>query len=80
MIYDYTDCLIDTLRHRVDELEAAIRTHRDYRGHNRCFLDDYELYQVLGDPINLADFVLPPEAEFLACCYDYYRQRQPEIP
>lgn len=34
---------------RVQELEAAIRKHRDYRGDDRCWLDDEELYRVLPE-------------------------------
>ena len=33
----------------VDRLRAAIRTHRDYRGNDRCYLDDRELYAVLPE-------------------------------
>jgi hypothetical protein len=33
----------------VERLRAAIRKHRDYRGDNRCHLDDGELYAVLPE-------------------------------
>lgn len=36
---------------KLQELRDAVRKHRDERGHNRCWLDDKELYQALGDPI-----------------------------
>lgn len=42
---------------RIAELEAAIRKHRDYRGDNRCWLDDEELYSVLPEGYT------PPERE-----------------
>jgi HAMP domain-containing protein len=32
-------------------LEDAIREHRDQRGDDRCWLDDYKLYEALGEPI-----------------------------
>lgn len=34
---------------RAQELEAAIRKHRDYRGDDRCWLDDEDLYRVLPE-------------------------------
>src|SRR5690242_21828128 len=39
------------LQHRIAELEAAIRAHRDRRADDRCWLDDLELYAVLGDNV-----------------------------
>jgi hypothetical protein len=33
----------------VDRLRAAIRKHRDYRGDDRCWQDDEELYAVLPE-------------------------------
>lgn len=38
-----------TIWDRIAELEAAIRKHRDYRGDDRCWRDDVELYAVLRD-------------------------------
>lgn len=35
----------------VERLKAAIRKHRDQRGDDRCYLDDYELYAAIGEPI-----------------------------
>lgn len=34
---------------RIEELEAAIRNHRDQRGDDRCWLDDEGLYLVLSE-------------------------------
>jgi hypothetical protein len=34
---------------RIDQLEAAIRKHRDQRGDDRCWLDDEELYKTLPE-------------------------------
>lgn len=39
----------DKLERRVQELEAAIRSHRDQRGDDRCWLDDEKLYKVLPE-------------------------------
>lgn len=41
----------EQLRAEVERLRAAIRKHRDEKGDNRCWLDDYELYAALGEPI-----------------------------
>ncbi len=34
---------------RINELEAAIRKHRDMRGDDKCFQDDAELYGILTE-------------------------------
>lgn len=39
----------DTLKSRIAELEAAIRSHRDQRGDDRCWMDDETLYTVLPE-------------------------------
>lgn len=52
------------------ELDSAIRTHRDARGHARCYLDDRALYAVLGDGVEV-DLALPPHDEMMAQCARY---------
>ena len=59
---------------RIPELEAAIRKHRDQRGDDRCWLDDMELYAVLGDA--RVDLTLPPKDEFLGHCARFWECRQ----
>lgn len=49
---------------------TAIRKHRDSKGHERCWLNDLELYQTLHEPIPEPD--LPPRCEFIANCEAYY--------
>lgn len=49
--------IIAGLRRRVAELEAAIRTHRDQRGDDRCWMDDETLYRVLPEGYS------PPERD-----------------
>jgi hypothetical protein len=60
-----------------DEARAAVQTHYDQRGDDRCHLDDLKLYRdVLGiepDPYVTA---LPPEADMMESCRRYVRQRQ----
>lgn len=51
---------------RISELEAAIRTHRDERGDDRCWMDDATLYAVL--PETVAPGELPPPEEMLENC------------
>jgi hypothetical protein len=57
-----------------ERLRAAIRKHRDQHGDDRCWLDDQELYKVLGDQ-NEPDNSMPPKEQFLANCSRYYDRR-----
>ena len=63
---------------RISKLETAIRTHRDQRGDDRCWLDDAALYAVLDDGVDpySVDATLPPRKEFLESCSRYWGQRQ----
>ena len=63
-----------TDRERVVLLEDAIRRHRDQRGDDRCWLDDAELYSVLGE--GQPDTTLPPQEEFLSNCARFFECRQ----
>jgi len=57
---------------RVGALEASILKHRDQRGDDRCWLDDLELYKLVG---GTADNSLPPKEKFLANCARFYEAR-----
>jgi hypothetical protein len=59
------------LEQRVELLETAIRTHRDKRGHELCWLNDRELWAVLGEAPP-TDFKIPPREEFLGECAEYH--------
>lgn len=63
------------LEGRVAELETAIRTHRDQRDDDRCWLDDAALYAVLPDT-KAVDTLLPPHDEFMQSCSRFWMQRQ----
>jgi hypothetical protein len=63
---------------RIDELEAAIRKHRDERGDDRCWLDDVDLYTILGDTTQ-PEFKLPERAEFLGNCARFWECRQRHV-
>lgn len=58
----------------INQLEAAIRKHRDQRGDDRCWLDDLELYAVLDDGV-VPDNSLPCKEKFLNNCSRYYDNR-----
>ncbi len=62
----------------INELEKtrnAIRKHRDEKGHDRCWLDDQELYKILPETTE-ADFTLPCKTEFLTECEKYWNNRK----
>lgn len=63
-----------SLRSENERLTAAIRKHRDQKADDRCWLDDDELYAVLGE--DEPETTLPPECEFLESCRRFWRQRQ----
>jgi len=66
-------------RARIEFLEAAIRKHRDARGHARCWENDLELYSALGEaqPVSPG---LPPREEFLQHCALYYEEQSRRLP
>jgi hypothetical protein len=57
-----------------DNLVNAIRKHRDQRGDDRCWLDDEELYTVLGEP--QPNTRLVPKEQFLSNCSRFWEHRQ----
>jgi hypothetical protein len=62
------------LERRVEELEAAIRQHRDQKGDDRCWFDDQELYAVLKDG-NLGDNTVGDKEAMLKNCQRYVTHR-----
>lgn len=68
--------LIEDLEKEVNQLQSAIRRHRDEKGHDRCWLDDQELYKVLPEGLSGVDQQLPSEEEFLGNCKNYFDHRQ----
>jgi len=66
------------LRDRINELENAIRKHRDQKGDDRCWLDDIELYKILPEGLSDSDQRLHCPEEMLENCKKYIASRQPE--
>ena len=58
------------------KLKTAIRKHSDQRGDDRCWLDDIELYDALGEESAGVNMTLPPKCEFLKSCERFWEQRQ----
>lgn len=48
---------ITFLMDELDKVRAAVRKHRDFRGDDRCWMDDEELYSVLPEGF------VPPERD-----------------
>lgn len=59
---------------RIQELEDAIRKHRDQKGDDRCWMDDQELYAVLNDG-NLGDNTVGDQEKMLKNCQRYVQLR-----
>ncbi len=76
MNLEITNLSRNELLNRIKELETAIRLHRDERGHDRCWLDDSRLYDILADTPSIACITLPPRDQFLANCSRYWKCRQ----
>lgn len=60
----------EELEHEVDRLRAAIRKHRDQRLDDRCWMDDFELYEVLPEGIDpsYVDIRLLPKEVMMRNC------------
>jgi hypothetical protein len=63
---------LDKYSARILELERAIAQHRDQKCDDRCWLDDEELYKVIGGGGNNS---LPCREEFIKNCQRYFDSR-----
>ena len=63
------------LEQRVKELEDAIRKHRDQKYDDRCWMDDLELYKVLGEEIPVGQNQLDSPCEMMANCVKFISSR-----
>lgn len=63
--------MITQAAERIEHLEAAIRTHRDARGDDRCWRDDEDLYKVLPEgytpPVRDTSVELDLCRQYIAC-------------
>ena len=70
----------EKLIEEVLRLRNAIRTHRDQEGHDRCWLDDGDLYCILPEGLRGSQ-ELPSLSEWKKKCAEYCEQywslRQP---
>lgn len=62
-------------KEKYEALLFAIRKHRDQKGDDRCWMDDYELYQALPEGINGADLRLCELQIMIECCKKYIASR-----
>lgn len=58
----------------IERLKNAIRNHRDQKGDDRCWMDDQELYAVLGDG-NLGDNTIGDPKKMLRNCEKFIAVR-----
>jgi len=66
---------LNKARGRIEELESAIRKHRDQTDHNMCWENDQELWAVLNDSVVL-DHTPPDWDEFMIKCVEYRKSRE----
>ena len=66
-----TEWLID----KIEELEDAIKNHREQTGHNMCWENDEELWLVLKDKVK-SDHTPPDWDKFMNKCVEYRKSRE----
>ena len=59
---------------KLEELRSAIKDHREKTGHEMCWENDEELWQVLGDNIEI-DHTPPNWCEFMERCVAYRKSK-----
>jgi len=62
---------------KADNLLRGIKKHSEAKGHDRCWLNDLELYELAGLKIDKIELGLPDLPEFIGNCCAYWRDRQP---
>lgn len=61
-------------RRENERLRAAIIKHRDQKADDRCYLDDFELYAILGDGVE-PDNHVGDKSLMMANCYRFIEKR-----
>lgn len=65
------------LKQSIINLRVAIRKHRDQKGDDRCWVDDYWLYDLLpGNKKRLPSHIAYEEG--MQCCIDFFEHRKSE--
>lgn len=64
-------------RKRADVLTAGICKHMNAKGHDRCWLNDLELYRLVDPSVSSEKMALPCLPEFMHNCAAYWSERQP---
>jgi hypothetical protein len=67
------------LKDAILERRNAIRGHRDARGDDRCWLDDYLVWELVDGMPDLADCHMTREAG-MRSCRDFYEFRRADLP
>jgi len=70
---------MENLEEENRRLRAAIEKHREQSGHALCWLNDVELWSVLG-PAQYPHASLPVREEFLKQCARYHESRLTGTP
>lgn len=65
------------LRSAITERRKQIRNHRDQKGDDRCWIDDYQVWTMLDDTPPEPTEPLPFD-EAMKCCQDFYVWRRSE--
>src|SRR5574337_22320 len=75
-VEEWMKTYLHSMTKKVQDLRDAIRRHRDEKGHDRCWLDDLELYKSLPEGLKDVDLTLPSRDEFITNCERYHAHRQ----
>lgn len=66
----------EPLRELMRKTRSVLRWHRDQRGDDRCWLDDWKLYRETLPENQISFFVLPERSEFMRRCERFFIMRQ----
>lgn len=66
------------LQETIASARAAIRYHRDQKGDNRCWVDDYLVWKFLPDSAP-EPTVPPPFEQAMGCCKSFYTKRRCDV-
>ena len=70
----------NSLKDEVLKLRNAIRSHRDQKGDDRCWMDDIELYKALPEGVAEADLSLLSDEQFRRNCDLFIKNRKCPVP